>query len=370
MRVLLGLILMTVSFAGAADEPAPLLKPVTPGADRVRVRVATSEEGSGFYHFAARVPKAKGNKDEAVEVKVAFECRPGKSCVAAKKWKSWGFEVPANKSGVLPELVIPASQLAPKVSRGWDVEVKLTNLKLDIIDPPGAAGTVLGCDLLLSVSDLTKNADKAFEPRFYFADKFLELTVPSSAVKRAGGEGVPPPDAAVNTDATLVPAMGPMTTRGLLVFAYAAINGHDRHAGKDGKDAPLSVTLASTTNCPGGVIVSLGTARACGIELVEGKELTGTGTDFQTTISKGKVKELRLGFRTGPDLKVQKDLVLKDVVVWVDKNDSDHMVWIGPNFLREHFKDAVYSCGSDGAWKLHGRVKPDLLQDPKTRPKK
>lgn len=369
MRVLLGLTLLTVSFAGAADEPAPLLKAVTPGPDRVRVRVATSEEGSGFYHFAARVPKAK-NKDEAVEITVAFECRPGKSCIAAKKWKSWGFEVPANKIGVLPELVIPASQIAPKTSRGSDVEVKLTNLKLDIIDSPGAAGTVLGCDLLLSVTDLTKNADKAFEPRLYFADKFLELTVPSSATKRAGGEGLPPPDPAVNSDATLVPAMGPMTTRGLLVFAYAAINGHDRQAGKDGRDAPISVTVSSTTSCPGGVIMSMGAARAYGVELVAGKELTGTGTDFKTTIAKGMVKELRLGFRTGPELKVQKDLVLKDVVVWIDKNDSDHMVWLGPNFLREYFKDPVYTCGSDGTWKLHGRVKPDLLQDVKTRPKK
>ena len=370
MRAWLILVLLAASLAGAADDPAPLLKPVTPGGTRVRVRVATSEEGSGFYHFAARVPKAKGKKDEAFEVTVAFECRPGKSCVAAKKWKSWGFEVPAKGIGVLPELVIPASQPAPKTSRRKDVDVKLTNLKLEIVDPPGEADKILGCDLLLAVSEVTRNADRIYEPRFYFADKFLELTVPGSAVKTVGSEGAPPPDPAINPDPKLVPVMGPMATRGLIIFDYAAVNGHDRHQGRDGKPAPVPVTIASTTNCPGGIIMSIGIARACGVELAGGKDLAGTGTDFKTTIAKGKVKEFRLGFRTGSDMKTQKDLVLKDVTVWIDRNDSGHMIWLGPNFLREHFEDPVYSCGPDGAWKLHGRVKPELLQDIKTRPKK
>ena len=34
--------------------------------------------------------------------------------------------------------------------------------------------------------------------------------------------------------------------------------------------------------------------------------------------------------------------------------------------------DAVYALGPDGTWKLHGRIKPNILEDPKTRtpPKK
>ena len=179
--------------ASAADEPAPLLKPVTPPAERVRVRVQTSEEKSGFYHFAARIPKAKGKKGETEEVAVAFECRPGKSYVTAKKWQSWGYEVGPNRTGVLPELVIPATQLAPKVSRGLDVEVKIASVRLEIIEPPGGADTVVGCDLLLAMNDLTRNADRAYEPRLYFADQFLEFTVPSGAVKRLGTGNEPPP---------------------------------------------------------------------------------------------------------------------------------------------------------------------------------
>ena len=56
--------------------------------------------------------------------------------------------------------------------------------------------------------------------------------------------------------------------------------------------------------------------------------------------------------------------------MFVDKNNSGHFLWVGPRFVEEHFKDPVYACGTDGVWKLHGRVKPDLLLDVKTRPKK
>jgi hypothetical protein len=358
------------ALARAADEPAPLLKPVAPNANSVRVRIATSEEDPGFYHFAARVPKPKGNKGEMADIKVAFEVRPGKSYVTAKKWQSWGYDIPANRTGILPELVIPAAQIAPKLSKGRDAEVRFPGLRLEIIEPPMGADSVLGCDLLVALNDLTKNADRAFEPRLYFADRFFELTVPSGSVKRPGTGDEPPAEPAVSADASLVPFAGPTTTRGLAVFTYSAVNGLTHYKTPDGKNQAVSVTISSTTLCPGGVIMSLGTARGCGVELEKGKDLTGTGTDFQTTIVKGTAKELRLGFMTGAGFKTANDFVLKDVTVWVDKNDSGHMIWLGPAFLQEQFTNPVYACGSDGAWKLYGRVKPELLAEIKTRPKK
>jgi hypothetical protein len=74
--------------------------------------------------------------------------------------------------------------------------------------------------------------------------------------------------------------------------------------------------------------------------------------------------------QAGEGYKSQRDLVLNDVTVWVDKNDSEHMIWLGPEFLRAQFKDAVYGCGLDGAWKFHGRVMAEKLQDVKSRPKR
>ena len=369
MRQLIFLLLVPIC-ASAADEPMPLLKPVAPNSNSVRVRVATSEEQIGFYHFAAQVPKAKSKKTELVDVKVAFEVRPGKSFVTSKKWQSWGYEVPANRTGILPELVIPGVQLAPKLSKEHDVEIRFPGIRVEIVDAPMGADTVLGADLLIAMNDLTKNADRAFEPRLYFADQFLELTVPVGSVRRPGTGEETPPEPAVNPDAKLVPVASTTTKRGVAVFTYSAVNGLTQYKTPDGKITPVSVTVSSTTRSPGGVIMTLGTARGCGIELEDGKDLTGTGTNFQTTIVKAKVKEFRLGFQTGPGFKTANDLVLKDVSVWVDKNDSSHMVWLGPAFLQEHFSDPVYACGSDGAWKLFGRVKPELLLDVKTRPKK
>ena len=65
-----------------------------------------------------------------------------------------------------------------------------------------------------------------------------------------------------------------------------------------------------------------------------------------------------LGFKTA------QDLLLKDVTVWVDKNDSGHMVWLGPNCIREQIANPVYACGLDGAWKLFGRAKPEMIVKP------
>jgi hypothetical protein len=354
----------------AADEPAPLLKPVVPGAERVRVRIATSEEKGSFLHLRARVPKANGKKGEFVDVRAAFEVRPGRAVVSARKWQSWGYELPANRIGILPELVIPGAQLAPKSTAGRDVEVRFAGLRVEIVEPPANAATVLGCDLLISLSDLTKQTDRLYEPRLYFTDEFLELTVPAGSVKRPGTGSDPPPEPGVNPDATLAPVMATTATRGPAIFTYAAINGRASYKTPDGKEVPVNVTISSTTRAPGGMIMSMGAARGCGVELEKGKEIVGKSTSFETNLARGQVKEMRIGLQTGAGFKSPRDLVLKDVTVWVDRNDSGHMVWLGPEFLRAHFKDAVYACGADGAWKFYGRVASEALHDVKTRPKK
>jgi hypothetical protein len=361
MRIALAVCLILIlSALAAADEPAPLLKPVVPRGIGVRVRIPTSEAKSGFYHLAAQAVKAKGGM---ADITAAFEVRSGQSYVSAKKWRSWGYEVSANKVGVLPELMIRGVQVAPKLSQGRDVEFRLTDLHLQIVEPPKGADTVIGCDLLLALNDVSKNADRAYEPRLYFADNFLELTVPASSVKRPGTGDMPLPEPAVNPDLALVPFLAPVKTRGVAVFTSSAINGLARYRISDGKEKSVSVTMSSTTNCPGGIMVSMGTARGCKIELEE-KEIRGTGTSFETAIAKGKVKELRLGVRTGPGYQTARDLVFKDVTVWVDKNDSGHMVWLGPSFLRDQLANPVYACGPDGAWKLFGRAKPEMLVKP------
>jgi hypothetical protein len=354
----------------AAEEPAPLLKPVVPGSERVRVRIATSEEKDSFLHVRARVPKAIGKKGELVDIRAAFEIRPGRAVVSTKTWQSWGYDVPANRIGILPELVMPGLQLAPKSAGGRDVEARFTGLRVEIVDPPGKAAAVLGCDLLVSLSDLTKQTDRLYEPRLYFTDQFLELTVPAGSVKRQGTGGDAPPDPGVNLDPKLVPVMATTATRGPAVLTYTAINGRANYKTADGKDQPVHATVSSTTRAPGGIILSMGVARGCGVELDKGKEIIGKSTDFETNLARGRVKELRIALQTGPAFKSPRDLVLTGVTVWVDKNDSGHLVWLGPEFLRAHFKDAIYSCGPDGSWKLHGRVASDGLQDVKTRPKK
>lgn len=80
----------------------------------------------------------------------------------------------------------------------------------------------------------------------------------------------------------------------------------------------------------------------------------------------GKVKELRLALLTGVG-KVPKDFVLKDVTIHINDDKSQAFIWLGPRFVEEYFVDGVYGCGSDGVWRLHGRVKVELLQDVKTR---
>jgi hypothetical protein len=364
----LALVITLATIAQAADD-TQLLKAVNPPSSSIRVRVPVA---AGLpltdAQIKGQVPKAK-KKSELVDVTFAFDTLPGKSMVAAKKWQSWGYDIPANKVGVLPELVIPATQIAPKVTKGGrDVEVRITSLSLEIVDPPGGMEQVYGSDLYIRLNDITKNADRAFEPRFYFGDKTLELTVPNSAIKRLGTGDDTPPEPAVNSDNTLVMASGAMSAaKGTPMFNFASINGLTQYKLPDGKMETVNVGVSSNTNWPGGIMMTIGTARGCGVEMENGKDLTGTGTTFETQIAKGKLKEFRLGFLTGAGFKTQNDFVLKDVTVYVDKNNSGHFVWLGNKFVNEYLHDGIYSGGADGSWKTLGRIKPEFLQDIKTR---
>ena len=331
-------------------------------------------------YFKAQIPKGKGKKGEMIDVDVGIENMPGKSYVSTKLWQSWGYEVAQNSTTVLSELVvqgslIPLKPATPKTSppkttaKGYDVQVKFPAINLDIIDPPGGAEKVLRCDIYIRWGELTKNSDRTFEPRLYFQDKFLELSVPSSSVKRLGTGDEAPPDPAIATDSDLVVVASPMTIRGLPVFAYSAVNGLTQYKTAEGKTELVNVSVSSTTDFPTGIVFTMGTARGCGLEMEQDKDLKTTGATFETRSLKGKVKELRLGVMTGPGLKTQKDIVIKDLTVYIDKSNSGHYVHIGPKFMETYFKDPIYTCGADGIYQLHGRLKPDLLQDIKMRPK-
>ncbi len=355
------------SVAVLAADPEPLLKPVTPRSTAARIRVATLEEDPVFYHLAARAPKAKAAKGEMMDVTVAFDNRSGKSYVTAKKWRSWGYEVPANKSTVLSELVIPGTQIAPKPKSGRDANIRLRNVKLEIIEPPGGVDTVLQSDLLLSLHEITRGAERTFEPRFYFADKFLELTVPTTAIIRPESDGMDdPPEPTVATDEKLVTAACPTVIRKEPVLGFASIDGKVRYQLADGSYENVNVVVSSamTGDNP---MISIGTARGCGITIEDGKDVNGLSVGNDLDLGVGKLKEFRLGMMTGPGLKTAQDLVLKDVKVFIDKHDSGHIVYIGPRFIRTHFTDPVYALGTDGVWRLHGRIKPELLQSIKTR---
>lgn len=362
---------LTMIGARAADEPGPLLKPIVPPTNNIRIRIPVIEERGTTMQFKAQIPKGKGKKGETIDVTVGIENLPGSSFVSAKLWQSWDYEIPPTRVATLPEMILLGSQVAPRISKGHDVQVKVQAIRLEIIDPPAGAEKVRGCDIFLDLKDLTKNAERTFEPRFYFQDKFLELTVPSSTVKRPGTGDDPPPDPMITTDKELVAVSGPTINRlGMPVFSYAAVNGLTQYKTADGKIELVSAAISSTNDWPTGVMMSIGTARGCGVEIEEGKDVKGTSATFEAIVAQGKVKELRLGLMTGPGLKTQKDVVIKDLTVWIDKGNSKHFIWLGPRFLDTYFKDQIFAYGSDGMWQLHGRIKPDLLQDIKMRPKK
>jgi hypothetical protein len=356
--------------ASQPPETGPLLKPVVPSNNSIRVRIPVLEERGTTMQFKAQIPKGPkgmGKKGETIEVTVAIETLPGPSYVSAKLWQSWGYDIPGNRTAVLSELAIPASQIAPKISKGRDVQVKLPSIAMDIIEPPGGVDQIRGCDIFLSVRELTKNADRTYETRFYFQDKYFELTVPSGSIKRLGTGDEAPPDPAITENPDLVVVVGPTVVRGVPVMAYSSINGLTQYKLPGGKIEQVNAGVSSTNDWPAGVLLTMGTARGCNVEMDQAKDDKGLGATFETRVLKGKIKELRLGVMTGPGLKTQKDIVIQDLEVYVDKSNSGHFIWLGPRFLDTYLKDHIYACGPDGKWQLHGRIKPDVLQDIKTR---
>lgn len=397
MRVRVRLALLGLVAASAltatADEPAPLLKPVVPAGTGVRVRLPVTPGFPEVVSFPAQVRAGKGLQvvglSEWVDVKVAYDTLSNPSYVSATKLASWGYVVPKGaREFVLPELLIPAAQIAGKLekpkdkgkdkekekdgdSKSNDVTVRLTNVKFVVIpEEPTKDGKIHFCDLCLSSTSLLGTNERAMEPRLSFGDKFLELTVPQGLVKHLGTGTVAVPDVTANNDAKLVVAVAPTTARNgrPATFTYAAVNGQDAFKTGDGKAVQVNVEVASINNLPDGVRLSIGAARPLKVEIEKKAGMVGTGVDTKSEFAPGKIAELRIGLLTGPGLKTQKDLVIKDVPVFIDMNRSEPYIHIGQKFLDTYFADAVYSNAGDG-WKLHGRVNPDLLFDIKTRKK-
>jgi hypothetical protein len=374
---LFGLVVLFVAaLTSAADEPEPLLKPITPPKGQLRVRLPVTP---GLFpkvmQFSAQVPRGKKQqqgKTEPFNILVALHSLPNPSFVAVKKLESWGYEVPKGaKEFVLPELLIPAAQIAPKPDQqtGADVLVRLTNLKLTVVTSPASTDdSVFQSDMTLSATGLFQGAERTIEPRLSFGDKFLELTVPAQGVKRSGTDALMVPEPTVNPDAKLVPAYSPMVMRGgAPAFAFASINGQDSYKTPDGKVIPVLVKVESGINEPSGVLVTMGLGRGCKIDIDQAAAGEVTfGADIKSQFIPAKIKELRLAVNTGPGMKTVKDLVIKDLTVAVDKNQSEGYMLIGQKFIDDYYADGVYAHSGDG-WKLHGRIHPDLLFDIKTR---
>ena len=121
-----------------------------------------------------------------------------------------------------------------------------------------------------------------------------------------------------------------------------------------GKVEPVIALMDIGAGSP--IVLPPTVARGCGVEFVKGKGF-----------AVAKVSELRLGVVTGPGIKGTRDLVLKDVPVAVTDSEDDRVIWFSAKFVEDYFKDGVFGCGPAGAWRLHGRVKTELLEDPKTR---
>jgi hypothetical protein len=367
----LGLAVLFSAALAAADDPAPLLQPVAPAGKSLRVRLPVTPGFPKSMTLPGRLPNGK-KKSELLDVTVALDCLPNPSYVTTKKLEEWGYDVPKGKEFVLPELLIATAQIAPKPAKGSDVVVRLTNVKFTVVTPAANSdGTIFFGDLVVSSTALFGGAERTTEPRLSFGDKFLEWTVPPTAVKRPGGDGVKAPEVTGKADAGVVPAYGALTVRGgPPVFAYAAINGMESYKTADGKVIPVYVSVSSVTNMPSGVSVTLGLQRGCKVEIDQAAAgVGGTGVESKTEFLPGKIKELRLGVNTGPGLKTGKDLVIKDLPVQIDRNQSEGYMLIGQKFIDAYFADGVYAADAAG-WKLHGRVNPELLADPKTRPKK
>jgi hypothetical protein len=349
--------LLAACALGSAADPPPLLKPVagTGAAPRLRFPFAGPKNQTPDAQFKALIPK--GKKGEYTEITLWVSPYVANTGHSTQQWKAWGLEVPADRIGLLPELVIPGAQLGTaKGAKGRDAEFRVTNLKVQLGEVPGGEKAGISNALTVPLSALTGN-DRAAEPRFYMSDRFLELSAPAKAVKRLDTSDVPLGEVTGTDDTKLKAATIPMTGA---AFNYVSVNGFTQYQRPNGTpERVVGYLLVGTGG--GDIVMTVPMARGCGAQL--DKEIEPTSAI---------VKELRIGPLTGPDLKGQRDFVLRDVRVTVSNVESASVVYFGPAFVEKYFKDGINACGPDGVWKLHGRVKPEDTEDVKTRivPKK
>jgi hypothetical protein len=347
-----------IASAPAADEPLPLLKPVPPGNGSIRVRIPTT----GPATFKAQVPRGKGKKGEMIDITVVFGLSGTGGSTSLKTFQSWGYEADKPGSYVLPELVVPASQISPKLAKGHDINIHVPMIKVELYEYAGDVAPKDGGAISLGLGEVSRASSQAAETRLHLVDKFLEFTTPNMGLKRPGTDLITVTEAKPTADPALVVSAAPGGVPDSTTFAFSSVNGLTQYKTPDGKIEPVVTSFSHMSGPP--IIMSFRLAHGCGVEMEEPKG------DF--SYLKGKVRELRVAFQTGKGLTGQKDFVLRDVPVLVSSEKTTGHVVLGTEFAAEYCKDAIIACGPDGFWRLHGRVKPDFLQDIKTRtpPKK
>lgn len=348
MRALVLASLLVACALGSAADPPPLLKPVAPGGDAARLRFAAlvPKDQPADAVFKARIAKPKGKKGEYTDVTLVVTSLSAPTH-SIQQWKAWGLEVTADRVGVLPELVLTGAQTnAPKTAKGRDAEYRVTNLKVPLYEAPGGEKGGVTNVLTIPFSALAG----AGETRFHVGDAFLEFT--ARGARKLATSDQPLGEVAVSSDAKLKAATVPMTGP---AFNYVSVNGFTQYQRPNGTPERV-VGVLSIGDGGSDITMSVTMARGCGAQL-----------DKEAGATSATVKELRLGPTTGPDLKGQRDFVLRDVTVSINSDESQSVVWFGTGFVAKHFKDGIYAQDPNGAWKLHGRVKPEETDDIKTR---
>ncbi len=205
--------LLAACALGSAADPPPLLKPV-PGssaAPRLRFPLSLPKDNISDAVFKARVPKPKGKKGEYTEISLSVSSFPNPPTHTIQQWKAWGFEVPADRVGLLPEVVIVGAQTsAPKSAKGRDAEFRITNIKVQLSEAPGGDKGGITNALQVPFAALTGGNDRGAEPRFHVGDRFLELSAPARVLRKLDTSDVPVGEVAVTADASLKPAVVPM----------------------------------------------------------------------------------------------------------------------------------------------------------------